>query len=575
LNHDGNKEFWYLDTNGDLLSYNIVQGHFLKGDSVISGNALSIKGDNSISKGDFDGDGIDDIAVLYTLNSVAPLFVLKIYSYKNNKISEIFSKIFVDQSSAFLGFNFTQANQSIRFVDIDNDNKVELIVSLFPYTYIFKSSAGGDKLVFYQEGTNNTTIFAGDLNHNGVKEIGLQGAKGYTFYEFGPANKTAPPSFVNGNSLDSNHVYIQWKSPASFFFIFRGVSGNNLSLHDSTNSNFYYDSLNVKDTTHYFYSIKAYGSDKPIPLSDLSAIIDVYVHKPARIVSIENKSSKSILVKFSELIKTKIENLKAFELLSNVYPNSISAASQQSYLLTFRDNLPLGINKISVSNLNDFYNSPVKNDTTPFNVENIIEASYLMISNHEIINPFLIKITFNLPVDSISAKNIANYTFDPANSVESVTIDPTRLIIYLNLEKKKPVGSVGIQYRLKIVNVVSSSESGNIPIAPETGSYIVLTGVTQNLSDIYVYPSPVKINNGSGKMTFANLPSKVKIIIFNINGIRISEISESTTTGGVDYNLRDKNNDLISSGIYIYRIVRLDGSNNEVETKIGKFAVIR
>jgi hypothetical protein len=575
LNNDGIKEVWYLDNNGDLLSYNIVQQHFIKGDSVIYRNALSSLFGNAISKGDFDGDGIEDISVLYKINSVAPLFMLKVYSYKNNKISEIFSKIFVDQSSAFLGFNFTQANQSIRFVDIDNDNKVELIVSLFPYTYIFKSSAGGDKLVFYQEGTNNTTIFAGDLNHNGVKEIGLQGANGYTFYEFGPANKTAPPSFVSGNSLDSNHVYIQWKSPASFFFIFRGVSGNNLSLHDSTNSNFYYDSLNVKDTTHYFYSLKAFSTDKLIPLSDLSEVIDVYVHKPARIISIENKSSKSILVKFSELIKTKIENLKAFELLSNVYPNSISAASQQSYLLTFRDNLPLGINKISVSNLNDFYNSPVKNDTIPFNVENIIEASYLMISNHEIINPFLIKITFNLPVDSISAKNIANYTFDPANSVESVTIDPTRLIVYLNLEKKKPVGSVGIQYRLKIVNVVSSSESGNLPIAPETGSYIVLTGVTQDLSDIYVYPSPVKINNGSGKMTFANLPSKVKIIIFNINGIRISEISESTTTGGVDYNLRDKNNDLISSGIYIYRIVRLDASNNEVETKIGKFAVIR
>jgi hypothetical protein len=128
---------------------------------------------------------------------------------------------------------------------------------------------------------------------------------------------------------------------------------------------------------------------------------------------------------------------------------------------------------------------------------------------------------------------------------------------------------------LKIVNVISSSESGSLPIAPETGSYIVLTGVTQDLSTFYVYPSPVKINNGSGKLTFANLPQKVKIIIFNINGIRISEIDESTTTGGVDYNLRDKNNDLISSGIYIYRIVRLDSSNNEVETKIGKFAVIR
>ena len=576
INNDGIKEFWYLDNNWDLLSYNIVQGHFLKGDSVISGNGYSNLSGAVISKGDFDGNGIDDIAVLYKLNSVAPLFMLKVFSYKNNKITEIFNKIFVDQSSAFTGFGFAVADesQSIRFVDIDKDNKSELIVSIFPYTYIFKYSTGGDKLVFYTEGTNNSTIFAGDLNRNGVKEIGLQGANGYTFYEFGPANKTAPPSFVSGNSLDSNHVIIRWKSPASLFYIFRGPSKDNLSLHDSTNSSPYND-INVNDTTHYFYSVKAYGSDKPFPLSDFSSVIDVYVHRPAKIVTIENKSSKSILVKFSEMIKTKIENLKAFELLPGIYPNSISAASQQSYLITFKDNFPLVLNKIAVSNLNDFYDSPVKNDTIPFNVENIIVPSYLMISNHEIVNPFRIKITFNLPVDSASAKNVSNYTFDPANNVESVDIDPSKLIIYLNLEKKKPVGSIGIQYRLKINNLVSSSETGNLSIAPETGSYIVLTGVTQDLSSIYVYPSPVKINNGSGKLTFANLPSKVKIIIFNINGIRISEIDESTTTGGVDYNLRDKNNDLLSTGIYIYRIVRLDSSNNEVEEKIGKFAVIR
>jgi hypothetical protein len=449
-----------------------------------------------------------------------------------------------------------------------------LIVSVFPYTYIFKYSAGSDKLVFYQEGTNNSTIFAGDLNRNGVKEIGIQGVNGYTFYEFGPANKTAPPSFVSGNSLDSNRVMIQWKSPSSLFYIFRGVSANNLVLYDSTNGSPYND-LNVKDTTHYFYSIKAYGSDKPFPLSDLSSVIDVYVHKTARIISTENKSSKSILVKFSEMIKTKIENLKAFELIPGIYPNSISAASQFSYLLTFKDNFLLGINKIAVSNLNDYYDSPVKIDTVSFNVENIIVQSYLIIANHEIVNPFRVKITFNLPVDSASAMNLTNYTFDPVNAVESIDIDPSKLIIYLNLEKKKPVGSVGIQYRLKINNLISSVESGSLPIASETGSYIVLTGVTQDLSNIYIYPSPVKISNGSGKMTFANLPSKVKIIIFNINGIRINEIDGSTTSGGVDFNLRDTNNDLLSSGIYIYRIVRLDSSNSEVETKVGKFAVIR
>ena len=574
INNDGIKELWYVDNSADLLSYNIIQGHFVQGDSVIYRNYYSSLNNNAISKGDYDGDGVDDIAVLYSINSEAPLFVLKVFSYKNNQITEILSKMFVDQSSAFIGFNFTSAKQSIRFADIDNDNRAELIVSIFPYTYIFKYSNGGDKLVFYKEGTNNYSIFAGDLNHNGIKEIGMQGANGYEFYEFGPVNRTAPPSLVKGNSLDSNLVYLQWQSPASTFYIYRGLDGRNLSLYDSTKISSYND-LNVRDTTNYFYSVKAFSAQNLIPLSGLSEVVEIYVHKPARIISVESKSNKSVLVRFSDKIKTKIENLKAFELLSALYPNSISAASQESYLLTFRDNLQPGINRVTVSNLNDYYDSPVRNDTISFTAKSVTEAAYLMISNSEIINPFRVKITFNMPVDSASVVNKSNFVFDPVNSIESIEIDPSGSIIYLNLEKKKPVGSIGIQYRLKINNVYSSSESGSLVIAPETGSYIVLTGVTENLANVYIYPSPVKINSGLGKMTFANMPQRVKIIIYNINGIKIAELDESTTTGGVDYNLKDKNNNMISSGVYIYRLVRLDSGDNEVEVKVGKFAVIK
>ena len=105
------------------------------------------------------------------------------------------------------------------------------------------------------------------------------------------------------------------------------------------------------------------------------------------------------------------------------------------------------------------------------------------------------------------------------------------------------------------------------------GSYLVLTGYAKDLSDVYIYPNPAKV--ASGKMTFANLPKRAKIIIWNLNGIRINELDETDGNGGVDYNMRDQSGQELGSGIYIYRIVRLDDSNNEVEEKIGKFAVIR
>ena len=76
-------------------------------------------------------------------------------------------------------------------------------------------------------------------------------------------------------------------------------------------------------------------------------------------------------------------------------------------------------------------------------------------------------------------------------------------------------------------------------------------------------------------MTFANLPKRAKIIIWKLDGTRINELEETDGNGGVDYDMKDDSGKELGSGIYIFRVVRLDDSNNEVEEKIGKFAVIR
>ena len=57
--------------------------------------------------------------------------------------------------------------------------------------------------------------------------------------------------------------------------------------------------------------------------------------------------------------------------------------------------------------------------------------------------------------------------------------------------------------------------------------------------------------------------------------MKVREIEEKDGNGGVDFNLKDLNGEYLGSGIYIYRVVMLDESNNEGEEKIGKFAVIK
>ena len=59
------------------------------------------------------------------------------------------------------------------------------------------------------------------------------------------------------------------------------------------------------------------------------------------------------------------------------------------------------------------------------------------------------------------------------------------------------------------------------------------------------------------------LPAKVDIYIYSIDGIFINKISEDDGNGGVDWNLMDKNNETIGSGIYFYKAISLDNFNNK------------
>ena len=230
FNGDGIKEIWMVDFDGDLISYKILKNplRFERGDSLIT-QLFETSSNKIIASGDFDGDGIDEIAVLFQTNSIAPNFWLKILNFKNDKPNILYEKLFLDQSAEFAGFNFNKVFQSLRFVDIDNDGKDELILNIFPYAYIIKSSTNGGKVVFYKEGVNTQNIFTGDLNKNGVTEIGLQLPDKFKFYEFGESNKALIPTNISGYSIDSSNIRIRWNGLGQKYFIYKGESEQTIS----------------------------------------------------------------------------------------------------------------------------------------------------------------------------------------------------------------------------------------------------------------------------------------------------------------------------------------------------------
>ncbi|MBZ0199846.1 MAG: S8 family serine peptidase, partial [Ignavibacteriaceae bacterium] len=192
LNKNGFNEIWMIDRDGDLFSYEFNGTGFVKG-QVFSTEFLGSA--SALTVGDYNGDGNMDLAILlHSIDAldIAPFHRLLILEYSNNTFAPMYDKAFIDPSTEFTAF-FADYNNSIKFVDVDSDSKDELVLFIYPYSYIFKYNSGRSTIISYKETINSNAVFAGDLNQNGVTEIGFPSLNGIKFYEFAVSQKASTP----------------------------------------------------------------------------------------------------------------------------------------------------------------------------------------------------------------------------------------------------------------------------------------------------------------------------------------------------------------------------------------------
>jgi hypothetical protein len=87
-----------------------------------------------------------------------------------------------------------------------------------------------------------------------------------------------------------------------------------------------------------------------------------------------------------------------------------------------------------------------------------------------------------------------------------------------------------------------------------------------------VYPNPYKIKSTQTEaIVFSNLSaSKTKIDIFTLSGRLVREIEQDPVDGKISWNIRDKSNNKISSGVYLYSVSNAAGKKAK-----GKIAIIK
>jgi len=570
---DSNKELVIVDDYGRLLFYQINGTGNYENDFIIEPFFL-VEANSEIAQGDFNGDGIQDIAILMKFEEnifATPLIYTAVISIRDDQtVDFLFQNMFISTESNYVS-SFQKQYHSNRFNDFNNDGQDELIIFTFPNSYIIENNGTNSKLIDFKTNVNSQSIFIGDLDQNGIDEFAIPNNNRLNFYEFDSNNLLHAPIITDYYSIDTNKIFIEWSKDNLPTYIFRGTSSNQQELYDSSLTNNYADEF-VEANRNYFYSIANFDPIENKLISLKSKIVNVYSHAPTIIREVKVNNNKNIELFFSERIENNRTGLQNFIFDEQSIPSSVRLSSQNSLLVTSEDELDLGDHTISLKNIRDFYNSPIEDTTIIFETISKIIDHELIVSNFKIIDNHNLIVRFNMSLDTISSLNITNYTFTPNNKIEVLEFNNSENEIHI--QTKNPFGSIGREYVLNIEDVYSSLENGYIKISENSGSQIILTDKADNLDDLYVYPNPIKVSENPS-LTFANLTSNVDIYIFTLSGLFVKKITEDDGNGGVDWDLLDIKGKVVSSGVYLYKAISLDNNGNSSEEKIGKFAVIK
>jgi hypothetical protein len=103
------------------------------------------------------------------------------------------------------------------------------------------------------------------------------------------------------------------------------------------------------------------------------------------------------------------------------------------------------------------------------------------------------------------------------------------------------------------------------------------TTTDSTLARVHTVPDPYYVTNSleltanTKVLRFVNLPAQVIIRIYSVSGVLVNVLTHNDAGAGGElvWNLRNRNNQFVASGVYFYHVETPDG-----RTKIGRFTVV-
>ena len=575
--NSGKKEIIFADYDGDLIMYRQTTLNTLNFEFVGIDSTNLYEMSDYITSGDFNGDGITDFAVLghsnLDLNSDreydAPVWTVRVFSHLQNNTSGTVSKIWEQH---FVGVKAGSGydNGICAVKRVAAGDRDELFLSLNPYGYIFSLNPIIDRFIpvfFHPSQSNN--IVAYDFDFDGMNDIGFNTNDKTEFWSssFGNPNPSTPFA-LSVFPLSSTKIRLRWSSQTLNNKIYRGIHPDSLLFITTISGALEFVDSTVFINTKYFYAIVAVGANE----SPQSSTVSITPHNATVIDSAVQVSLSQLSVNFSYDVTS--DNLLTTVLLldSSTQSSSVVWKSPRSVLATFPQNIHPGNHSLRIQQMMDQSgmaadtNHSILFSTTLQTPKEFFARSIKLIASNKI------QIEFSEPLDFTIAKNILQYSVKTiARQYSIATVDSVQPeSIVLTMVPGTNLSELALRLEVTISDDVISVSGVRLNFGK--GQSLSIAQETKSLDKIVVYPNPAK---NSLQVSFVNIPKDCRITIYSMNGEKVKVFNNVTTSEGISWNMKSESGNLVSTGVYLYRVEQLNDVNEITNTVLGKFAIIR
>ncbi|MFZ4621335.1 MAG: S8 family serine peptidase [Bacteroidota bacterium] len=572
----GRQEIIFADYDGDIIAYRQSAVNSLTFNLAWVDTSDLNEMSDYITAGDFNGDGIQDFAVAghsdlgwnQDREYNVPVWNLRVFSHlptdNPQKISKIWEQNFLGVRSGS-GYDNGIISGKLRSTDTQD----ALFISFNPQLYVFAWDPVRKTFIsrWMHESESNSLIID-DFDGDSYADLGFQCNGRTEFWSMNNTSVIAPPYGLSSVPISSSKIRLHWNSLSATNKVYRGTKADSLLVIASISGTEWIDST-VSGSVKYFYAVTAQN----VTESALSEKVSVIPHNAPMITSVVQSSRDQLTVGISfDVSSSDLFSASFVADGSAMNSSSIVWKSSRLLLLTFPQPFIPGTHTLRIRHLTDA--SGMNADTTnifPFTAS-ITEEKSFFARSVAMISPRRIEIVFNEAPDFKTAKDPLNYLVKTsARTFSIVSIDSVSPVtIGLNFASGSTLNSLALRIEASLDKNITSFIGASLNSGK--GQVLSIAQEAQNIDHVAVYPNPAK---NSGSVSFANLPSNCRITVYSPNGNKIKAFNELTGREGIAWDLRDEQGNIVSTGIYLYRIEQLGSANEILNTTLGKFAVIR